>query len=450
MTMKDNGQEPTQLTIVSQPRDYIAQLSHSSADAQLLDSTQAAESALTAPFSTTCSKELVTQRQYVSPAHSNRDTHLLNTGPEHGSTIPFLELPAEIRNLIYGYLFPECPAMVQLLARHSGEGYVTISDRLGLLCTCRQVYEETTSFLRSQRRVKIVQPASLQRLFQAGCYVHRYYNVAPEGPLTSYFLPPEGIRLTYDLDDHTLNRNTPEVMYVNGWFCDIIPNTSMWSGVVVKMRMSEIESTFSGFEKLGEWLSDHHLNPFPQRHRRRFAEARLVLAFELSTNTSYKDLRFEANNFLDALRKEPTGWYPMRSVIESRITRPDGNSYYESFLLDILGDLLNYMHNMMIDHPELESATCPKMMFDGVLRVKESRVPHQAGFLPVTCSFRPLWSTSCPGGLQGKGEVLTGRIRHHLYPGRIEWLTSEFSGLDEDTLLGNAVALARNIRRWAD
>lgn len=72
----------------------------------------------------------------------------------------FLDLPPEIRNAIYDHLFPPGKAAAQLLARRNG-GYITMSDRLNFITACRQVFEETMTFMRGNGRINVVQPKDI-------------------------------------------------------------------------------------------------------------------------------------------------------------------------------------------------------------------------------------------------------------------------------------------------
>lgn len=74
-------------------------------------------------------------------------------GPTHAarqdpSSPSLLDLPAELRNRVYHYLFPEGRSAVEPLRHGHKNGLTSFSDRLGLLATNYQLYRETTSFLR--------------------------------------------------------------------------------------------------------------------------------------------------------------------------------------------------------------------------------------------------------------------------------------------------------------
>jgi hypothetical protein len=95
---------------------------------------------------------------------SNRNLSVLSDDI-HRTNPSSLKLPAEIRNMIYTWLFPQGRSAVQLLARHRG-GYIAMGDCLGLLTTCRQVYHEVSSLLRSERRFVVIQPKTLDVFFE--------------------------------------------------------------------------------------------------------------------------------------------------------------------------------------------------------------------------------------------------------------------------------------------
>ncbi|KAF3050568.1 hypothetical protein E8E11_005677 [Didymella keratinophila] len=76
----------------------------------------------------------------------------------------FLDLPPEIRNAIYNHLFPPGKAAAQLLARRNG-GYTTMSARFNTITICRQIFRETTSFMKGNNRVNVVPPKGIFEQF---------------------------------------------------------------------------------------------------------------------------------------------------------------------------------------------------------------------------------------------------------------------------------------------
>lgn len=131
----------------------------------------------------------------------------LTTAPASFSTDPdrlsLIDLPAEVRNMIYKLLFPDGQSAVQLLGRHRG-GYIYTGSRLELLRTCRQVFVDVSSLLRCQSRVVRVQPKTLDTLIQSD-----HWQVGKE--LMDHILPEREFGWSYDLDHRTVETNVPPV-----------------------------------------------------------------------------------------------------------------------------------------------------------------------------------------------------------------------------------------------
>jgi hypothetical protein len=127
----------------------------------------------------------------------------VSEAPSHGNqhACPsILDLPAELRNMIYTWLFPTGQSAVRLLARHRG-GYIDMGECLGLLTTCRQVYDEVSSLLRSERRFVVVQPKTIVDMADV--------DRVPEEvrlQLLSYLCPGNVFKLRYDLDKGTTEK----------------------------------------------------------------------------------------------------------------------------------------------------------------------------------------------------------------------------------------------------
>lgn len=160
-----------------------------------------------------------TVSQQITPSHDGvapqQCTSLAHRG---GSNLFFLDLPPEIRNMIYCCVFPRGQAVVQLLARHSGKGYIAMSDRLELLYTCRQIYKEAASLLQTSRTFKVVQPRSLRHLIDECWYVdddddcYCSYcggfdsNTDKKNRILQRILPQDGLFYEYDIDCGTVKK----------------------------------------------------------------------------------------------------------------------------------------------------------------------------------------------------------------------------------------------------
>ena len=126
-------------------------------------------------------------------------------------TRSFLDLPPEIRNIIYKSLFPKGDAAAQLLARRSG-GYLQMSDRFTILETCRQIHQEVSSLLRGQQRFVVKQPKTLPELMDTGDN-DGYFEI--ERRLAHYTIPVRTVDLHYDLDRRVVSSRGVSMFHIN-------------------------------------------------------------------------------------------------------------------------------------------------------------------------------------------------------------------------------------------
>ena len=166
------------------------------------------------------------ERNSAAPSHG-----IQRAGPS------FLDLPAEIRNMIYTWLFPTGRSAVKLLARHRG-GYIDMGDCLGLLTTCRQVYDEVSSLLRTERRFVVVQPKTILCLFQSGITIQE--------TLFGYICPDDTLELSYDLDKGTKKKAISPIFDT----CKELRQTFLQHSIV---KINVTTSPSDQFEDLEEW-----------------------------------------------------------------------------------------------------------------------------------------------------------------------------------------------------
>lgn len=177
---------------------------------------------------------------------SNRNLSVLSNDISRANP-SFLELPAEIRNMIYTWLFPAGNSAVQLLARYNG-GYIDMGDCLGLLATCRQVYHELSSLLRSERRFVVVQPKTIVDVLHP---ISKHPELSRR--VMDHVCHDCVFEIRYDLDKRTKEKNGPPFYEV----CHRICNKDVWY-FFFRLRITATTSyPFKGLEEWGQIVSDY-------------------------------------------------------------------------------------------------------------------------------------------------------------------------------------------------
>lgn len=151
----------------------------------------------------------------------------------------FLNLPPEIRNIIYKWIFPKGPSAAQLLARRSG-GYLQMSDRFTLLETCRQIHQEVSSLLRGEQRFVIKQPKTLIDVLDND-------NEEIGQKIIQSIIPTGQIKIRYDLDQHTVSNDMNFLIQISKDFCFHVAKFT-------EVRITAAISVASDFQKLERWV----------------------------------------------------------------------------------------------------------------------------------------------------------------------------------------------------
>lgn len=174
-----------------------------------------------------------------------------SAAPSHGfqrASPSFLELPAEIRNMVYTWLFPTGRSAVQLLARYQG-GYIDMGGCLGLLTTCRQIYDEVSSLLRSDRRFEVVQPKTFVDMFKD-------YRMPPLRFILwvrDYICPDHVLEIRYDIDKRTKEKTGPPLYDI----CQKLRDGCIWRCFYFMKVTVSISYPFKGLEEWGQSVSGY-------------------------------------------------------------------------------------------------------------------------------------------------------------------------------------------------
>jgi len=282
--------------------------------------------------------------------------------------ISFLDLPAEIRNMIYRHLFPEGRSSVQLLKRNVGTGYIQMSDRLGIMSTCSQVYEEAKSVLHEPHRFAVVRPKTFQELIRKlwmDSEEDKIYYDSDEvesfdNRILQYLVPEEGIHLNYDLDSHSLVRKAPTLMYTEHWLREMCIMNPAGARITALIRTTSAKSAFGDFQTLQEWINDGHANPTRWNEGVDF-KTEIILAFDSSVwNPS--DVGIDAAAFLRATHR-----LQKPDVVHVKVKSWASWEMHPWTIGDIQARVLLFMWHLIQDYPEAQKGLCPTIWLNGAL-----------------------------------------------------------------------------------
>ncbi|KAH6639169.1 hypothetical protein C7974DRAFT_373438 [Boeremia exigua] len=320
--------------------------------------------------------------------------------PPPGS--PFLALPAEIRNMIYAYLFREGESSVTLLARHRG-GYIAMSDSLSMVATCRQIYREATSFmLRSrQPRLRITQPQTVLSLM--------LQNVQIEHSVMDAMMrqQPRNISVTYDLDSHSMVSNIPPLWHASSDLRKYMARR-MEGDITVNTSITD------EFRALASWA---------QSGRGGFADT-LLPYWETMIRMRFpsEHAQFDAIKFVIA-----TASLSADTILTSCVVGEENHSRgHMLFLTDVRSQLLLFVHKLL-QRPDKGALTpCP------VIWMSIYRLLEHADFLIQDQGIESIPFVQGDEFVSGYSFVDEYTVPH-LVDGRLDL---------ENTLLGLAVRLA--------
>lgn len=311
------------------------------------------------------------QPQSVSPPASDASERLKKSDDATPSTMSFLGLPAEIRNMVYHYPFPEGRSAVQLLKRNTGTGYIAMSDRLGLMATCRQIYKEASSVLKHRRRFLVVKPKTLKRLLQDLFWEELDdEEELSRNHILQHIIPSEGIKFKYDLDNQSLDRNAPGLMYTDQWLRDMCIMDYAGGCISAEMKATTVKSDFQGFQTLQKWIKDGHADPISDGEPPYF-KTRIILEFHISDRARPEDARFDGTALLRATRR----LHKPKTALQVDVK--DGGRWESSSgtVDDIHARVLLFMWKLIEDLPKRRTGPCPAIWVDDLLW------PREAGFI---------------------------------------------------------------------
>lgn len=304
-----------------------------------------------------------TDTQPVRASTPATSSEQLSTTPPSviGTGTSLLDLPAEIRNMIYHHLFPAGRSAVQLLRRHKGKSFIAMSDRLGIVATCRQIYNEATSVLHEQHRLVVLEPKTLTTLIQKLRAEDnpRNKHKGPPGLILQHIIPKEGVSFDYDLDDQTLVREAPAIMYTERWLREDCYLSPAGIRITANMTTTSGKSSFQEFEALQTWIEDGNADPLVLRWLPDL-NIKFNLTFVSSISVSPADIQLDATAFLRATRGLHTA-----NRIQVKIV-PVPEEHYSS-VNDIRMRVLVFMWNLIQNHAETGSALCPTIWVNGLL-----------------------------------------------------------------------------------
>lgn len=159
----------------------------------------------------------------------------------------FLDLPAEIRNYIYAYVFPDGGSAVQMVKRNRSKSYMALSNRLGLISTNRQLHQETTSFLCSNKaRLRIKESITIHDLLKDH---HREIGKR----ILKHVSPIGGVYTIY-LDSAESDKVLPRILHVD-------QTLRSWGLDCLELKITVHVHDMEDFASLQSWACQTHSVP---------------------------------------------------------------------------------------------------------------------------------------------------------------------------------------------
>lgn len=366
--------------------------------------------------------------------------------------------------MIYCCVFPEGQSAVQLLARHSGKSYIAMSDRLHLLYTCRQIYDEATSWLQAAQRFKVVKPRSLLALI-GNCWYdddHDDYGCdcgcgfcGGENGIIQRILPEDGLFFEYDMDRGTVKKNMPALFYVNQSFQYLCAKSASNVRYIAETSTSTRGPVSDSFGALQHWLRKGLTSLFTLREEIPGIVIAVKLHFRMSEITTLEDIRFELNSLSDAIVRRSPILDRLTADLVVRIENPGGSvSSKSKLIVDVLMDSLIFLRQVRTDHPELRDEPCPKILIDGQFRVREAQFCLKNGNKLELTNEERFWDfgeSDSPWGdmdFQGKWEdMISEGLTSGLEPPEPNelWPSLKSETINNETLEGSTVELAKRV-----
>lgn len=390
----------------------------------------------------------VAQQQCNPLPNSTAVTQLAHSGSPSKS---FLDLPAEIRNMVYCCVFPEGKAAVQLLARHSGKGYIAMSDRLQFLYTCRQIYEEATSLLQAARRFKVVQPRSLWAIIDRS-WVDDESCYSADSYLLRLLIPKEGFFFEFDMDRRTVKTNIPALLHINTNIRETCIASVSQFRFHAETNMSKTEPGSDSFYTLQRWLREGPTYLFPLRDVWCNVEIAVILEFKRRDFRRLEDVRFELNGLSDAIVRQSPIRHPLTADLVVQLEHCGTPiSAQNKLIVDVLMDALLFLRLVATEHPELRVEPFPKILIDGRFRVREVHFCLADGTMLGLKNAQSFWEFD---GIGFWGELsFHKRWDDMVFEGLLDDLGEldrglprpKFETIDDETLEGGMIELAKRV-----
>lgn len=279
----------------------------------------------------------------------------------HNTRLPatsFFDLPPEIRNEVYNWLFPTGRSAAQLLARRNG-GYIPMSDRFDILATCRQVYEEASSLLRGQHRFAIVRPKTLFDVMEAN-----FEDV--EAKIIEYVTPDCVINVNYDLDHHIMSSDPVSVLQVSRELRER-------NAYHLTIQITATIAAAGDLRKLRQWTQSGRWQISPVAGLALGQFARIVLLFSRPSRDSIAGSHFDVAELLWATRELPWHANVEAVVADEEETTLRANKD----LLHICAILLLFIHTLISQSSN--GSICPKIWMNEELEVVYADVQREDG-----------------------------------------------------------------------
>jgi hypothetical protein len=169
-------------------------------------------------------------------------------------------------------------------------------------------------------------------------------------------------------------KNIPAFFYVNHSFQHLCARSAPQVRYIAETNTSTRRPVSNSFGALQYWLRHGIISLFSLREEFPIIEIAVKLHFKMSEITAMEDVRFEMNSLSDAVVRQPPILDRFTADVKDQIENPGRLMLHrEKPIVDVLTDSLMFLRQVKADRPELRDESCPKILIDGLFRVREAQ-----------------------------------------------------------------------------
>ncbi|KAF2623107.1 hypothetical protein BU25DRAFT_425120 [Macroventuria anomochaeta] len=256
--------------------------------------------------------------------------------------------------------FPTSRSAVQLLARCNG-GYISMSDRLGLMTACRQIQNEPSSLLQCKRRFAIVQPKTIAGVMEADDGRFKFQFIR-------HVVPNEEIKMHYELDSQIMSNEIPSYFHASFMLREI-------RACYLSAQITVTTSISDDLLRLRGWVQGGRSRI--QTVNDLYQNTRIILRLPQGDGSNNTNAYLQAVHLVWAAEQMCPYTY-VRAKIAGNDEPKTADGMY---LLFIAGALLLFVHSILEKVPGRNVQPCPIIRVDRNLEISHAHTQHEDGFI---------------------------------------------------------------------